>query len=117
MDPLGNHSAVAVESSDTTHPLFVSLPGVNRTHAIPTPNIQSLADKGMKFHRSCSGPVCAPSRCTLITGRHMGHCTIRGNDGSYRPLQDGDATVASVLKQAGYTTGIAGKWGEFKVLC
>ena len=84
---------------------------MNRTYAIPTPNIQSLADKGMKFHRSYSGPVCAPSRCTLITGRHMGHCTIRGNDGSYRPLQDGDATVASVLKQAGYTTGIAGKWG------
>jgi len=85
--------------------------GVNRTHAIPTPHIQSLADNGMKFERAYSGPVCAPSRCTLITGRHMGHCTIRGNDGSYRPLQDGDATVASVLKQAGYTTAIAGKWG------
>ena len=85
--------------------------GVNRTHAIPTPHIQSLADGGVKFQRGYSGPVCAPSRCTLITGRHMGHCRIRGNDGSYRPLQDGDATVASVLKQAGYVTGIAGKWG------
>ena len=85
--------------------------GVNRTHAIPTPHIKSLADGGLKFQRGYSGPVCAPSRCTLVTGKHMGHCTIRGNDGSYRPLQDGDATVASVLKQAGYTTGLAGKWG------
>ena len=41
---------------------------------------------------------------------HTGHCTIRGNDGSYRPLQPDDVTVAKVL-QGNYTTGLIGKWG------
>lgn len=84
--------------------------GVNRTVTIPTPNIQRLADAGMKFRRSYSGPVCAPSRCILMTGRHMGHCTIRGNDGSYTPLLPNDTTVAKVLQPA-YTTALIGKWG------
>jgi arylsulfatase A-like enzyme len=84
---------------------------VNRTHAIPTPHIQSLADDGLTFRRSYSGPVCAPSRCTLMMGQHQGHCTIRGNDGSYRPLQPTDTTVAAVLKSAGYVTALIGKWG------
>eukprot|EP01064_Diplonema_japonicum_P026908 TRINITY_DN3851_c0_g2_i4.p1 TRINITY_DN3851_c0_g2~~TRINITY_DN3851_c0_g2_i4.p1 ORF type:complete len:499 (+),score=122.40 TRINITY_DN3851_c0_g2_i4:52-1548(+) len=84
---------------------------VNRTTAtIPTPNIQSLADNGIKFNRSYSGPVCAPSRCTLMTGLHMGHCTIRGNDGSYSPLLSTDITVAKAL-QGVYVTGLVGKWG------
>eukprot|EP00750_Incisomonas_marina_P025017 INCI529.1.p1 GENE.INCI529.1~~INCI529.1.p1 ORF type:complete len:514 (-),score=67.48 INCI529.1:1737-3278(-) len=87
--------------------------GVNRSRAeIPTPNIQALADSGMQFHRGYSGQVCAPSRCSLMTGRHSGHCTIRGNDGSYSPLQPHDVTVAEVLREhANYTTALFGKWG------
>jgi len=41
----------------------------------------------------------------------MGHTTIRGNDGAYSPLKDSDVTVAQVLKDAGYHTGLVGKWG------
>ena len=41
----------------------------------------------------------------LMTGRHLGHTTIRGNDGAYTPLLPTDVTVAKVLKDAGYTTG------------
>ena len=84
--------------------------GVNRSRAeIPTPNIQALADSGMQFHRGYSGQVCAPSRCSLMTGRHSGHCTIRGNDGSYSPLQPHDVTVAEVLREhANYTTALFG---------
>lgn len=85
--------------------------GVNRTTSIPTPNIQRLASSGLKLVRSYTGPICAPSRCTLMTGRDMGHCTIRGNDGTYSPLTQTDVTVAAVLKTAGYTTGLVGKWG------
>ena len=84
---------------------------VNRTiAAIPTPNIQRIADNGIKFERSYSGPVCAPSRCSLMTGRHTGHCTIRGNDGSYTPLLPSDITVAKAL-QGIYNTALIGKWG------
>ena len=53
--------------------------------------------------------VCAPSRCCLMTGLHTGHALIRGN--GRVPLRPKDVTVAELLKTAGYTTGIIGKWG------
>ena len=47
---------------------------------IRTPNIDRLAAQGMRFTRHYSGaPVCAPSRCVLMTGKHLGHAEIRGN--------------------------------------
>lgn len=78
---------------------------------IPTPNVARMAANGMKFTRGYSGQVCAPSRTMLMTGRHLGHTTIRGNDGAYTPLLATDVTVARVLKNAGYTTALVGKWG------
>jgi arylsulfatase A-like enzyme len=79
-----------------------------------TPNIDRLAREGMLFTRAYSGSaVCAPTRCVLMTGRHTGHAVRRANqskDGLI-PLPAGQATVASVLKQAGYATGGFGKWG------
>lgn len=85
---------------------------------IKTPNIDRLAAEGMKFTRFYAGaPVCAPSRCTLMTGRHLGHATVRDNmqrapgaEGQH-PMEQGTVTVAQQLKQVGYTTGIIGKWG------
>ena len=48
---------------------------------IETPNLDKLAATGMRFTQFYSGaPVCAPSRCVLLTGKHMGHSFIRGND-------------------------------------
>jgi arylsulfatase A-like enzyme len=44
-----------------------------------------------------------------MTGKHTGHATIRGN--RLVPLRPEDVTVAEVLKGAGYTTGLVGKWG------
>ena len=49
---------------------------------IQTPNIVRLANGGMRYLQSYSGPICAPSRTVLMTGKHMGHTTIRGNDGA-----------------------------------
>ncbi len=47
---------------------------------IKTPNIDKLAAEGMRFTQAYSGnPVCAPSRCTLMTGLHTGHSQVRGN--------------------------------------
>lgn len=77
---------------------------------IKTPNIDKLAAEGTRFTQCYAGnTVCAPSRCALMTGYHMGHARIRGNDSSR--LQPGDLTVAKVLKEAGYTMGLIGKWG------
>ena len=77
---------------------------------VRTPNIDALAADGMRFTQVYSGStVCAPSRCALMTGLHTGHCQVRGN--SLVPLRPEDRTVAEVLKAAGYTTAIIGKWG------
>ncbi len=89
---------------------------------IQTPNLDRLAAEGMRFTQHYSGsPVCAPSRCTLLTGRHTGHCQIRDNyelggfaDDEERgqlPLEPGTMTLGRMLQHAGYTTATIGKWG------
>jgi arylsulfatase A-like enzyme len=77
---------------------------------ILTPNLDRLAAEGRRFTQFYAGStVCAPSRCVLMTGLHTGHCYIRGN--SNHSLRASDSTVAQLLKQAGYATGLFGKWG------
>lgn len=77
---------------------------------IRTPNIDRMAAEGMRFTQCYAGStVCAPSRCALMTGKHTGHGTVRGN--ALVPLRPEDVTVAEVLKRAGYATGLIGKWG------
>jgi len=77
---------------------------------IKTPNIDKLAAQGTRFTSAYAGStVCAPSRCALMTGLHMGHAYIRGN--SKINLRPDDLTVAEILKSAGYTTALVGKWG------
>lgn len=81
---------------------------------IKTPNIDALAAGGMKFNQCYSGStVCAPSRSSLMQGLHQGHASVRNNyiDGYRHSLQESDVTVAHVLKNAGYATGLFGKWG------
>jgi arylsulfatase A-like enzyme len=78
---------------------------------IRTPNIDRLASEGLRFTDVYAGcTVCAPSRSVLMTGMHMGHTSVRSNPGGV-PLLESDVTVADVLKKAGYTNGIFGKWG------
>ena len=83
---------------------------------IKTPNIDRLAAEGMRFTQAYAGAtVCAPSRCSLMTGKHNGHAFIRGNKEvkpeGQMPMPADTFTVAHLLKQAGYHTGIIGKWG------
>jgi len=78
---------------------------------IQTPNIDRLAAEGLRFTDGYAGcTVCAPSRSVLMTGKHMGHTSVRSNPGGV-PLLPEDLTVGEVLKSAGYATGIFGKWG------
>jgi arylsulfatase A-like enzyme len=81
-----------------------------------TPNIDKLAESGLKFTRHYSGStVCAPSRSSLLTGQHTGHTFIRGNrevqpEGQH-PMEAEAYTLAEALQDAGYVTGAFGKWG------
>ncbi|MCA8957598.1 MAG: arylsulfatase, partial [Planctomycetes bacterium] len=83
---------------------------------IRTPHLDRLASQGMRFTRHyCGAPVCAPSRCVLLTGKHLGHARIRGNreqkpEGQL-PIHADDLTIATVLRQRGYATAAVGKWG------
>lgn len=77
-----------------------------------TPHIDRLAAEGVRFTQCLAGgPVCAPTRCALLTGKHAGHMTVRRNNG-FEPLREGEETLGSVLKRAGYATGGFGKWGN-----
>ena len=83
---------------------------------IKTPHLDRLAAQGMRLTRHYSGsPVCAPSRCVLMTGKHPGHAAVRDNkeaqpEGQW-PLPTGETLLPAVLHEAGYATGAYGKWG------
>ena len=83
---------------------------------IRTPHLDALAGQGMRFTQHYAGaPVCAPSRCVLMTGKHLAHAFIRGNkpvrpEGQH-PIPDAEVTVAELLKARGYKVGCMGKWG------
>jgi len=89
---------------------------------IRTPNLDKMAEEGVRFtqhYSSCA--VCAPARCMLLTGRHGGHSFVRSNyrpvnfprevETGSMPLPEGTFTIGHMLQQAGYATGVIGKWG------
>lgn len=85
-----------------------------------TPVLDKLAAEGMRFTQHYSGsPVCGPSRCVLMTGKHPGHAFVRDNKevGDWYsgkgqlPMPADEITLATVLKKAGYATAAFGKWG------
>src|SRR5215831_15017769 len=76
---------------------------------IRTPNLDRLAGEGVRFTQAYAGAtVCAPSRCCLMTGKHTGHASVRGNKNPELGLKTGEPTVASLLKSAGYRTALFG---------
>lgn len=97
---------------------------------ISTPNIDSLANRGMLFTQAYAGsPVSAPSRASLMTGQHSGHGEVRGNKEYWRdspvikygdndeysvvgqhPYSPDREILPEVMKRHGYKTGMFGKW-------
>ncbi len=97
---------------------------------ISTPNIDSLAVNGIRFTQAYAGsPVSAPSRASLMTGQHSGHCEVRGNKEYWRtapkvrygenedfavvgqhPYDQNHIILPEVMKLNGYNTGMFGKW-------
>lgn len=90
--------------------------GYNGQKKIKTPNLDQMAKEGMVFSNFYAGsPVCGPSRATLMSGRHTGHCKIRGNprwtkSGKAVDFSESDQTLGKVMQKAGYACGYFGKW-------
>jgi len=84
-------------------------PGFNGNRVIHTPNLDAMAQAGIRFTRFYSGgPVCSPTRGTCLTGRHYFRYGItHANEGA---LPKPEFTIAEMLKPLGYATGHFGKW-------
>ena len=94
---------------------------------IQTPNIDKIAANGIKFMDFYSAQtVCAPSRCSLLSGLHQGHAFIRDNGNpkdrgkprpnemyfpGQHPIPDETLLVSELLQAKGYATAAIGKWG------
>jgi len=90
--------------------------GYNGQQMIQTPELDAMAAGGMRFtNHYCGNSVCAPSRCSLVTGMHPGNAYIRANSPGYprgqTPLPAGTETIGHLMQRAGYKTAIIGKWG------
>lgn len=93
-----------------------------------TPNIDLLARQGMRMTSAYAGsPVSAPSRASLMTGQHSGHCHVRGNKEYWsgrveygehvdyaivgqEPYDPHHVLLPEIFKAEGYRTGMFGKW-------
>ena len=86
--------------------------GVYGNSDIHTPNMDRLAAEGMLFETAVTAPVCSPSRALLLTGRYNNQVGIDDfiNNDEKVGLPSGSITFAQVLANAGYRTGIIGKW-------
>ncbi|MDG1139716.1 MAG: sulfatase-like hydrolase/transferase [Opitutales bacterium] len=91
---------------------------------IKTPNIDSLATGGMKFHNAYSMGSCSPSRTTLLTGKYpfrtgwVSHWDVpRWGVGYFDWKKKGNTSFARLMKELGYATAVAGKWqiNDFRV--
>lgn len=90
---------------------------LNPDSRIPTPNLDRLAEEGLIFTDAHSaGSYCVPSRYGLLTGRYMWRTRL-GAGGNLANLagtliEPGRRTLADVLHEAGYFTGLVGKWHQ-----
>ena len=117
----GSRSAGAAPSRPNVVLVFVDDLGAGELGCygqehIQTPNIDRMAREGMRFTRFYAGaPVCGPSRCVLMTGKHLAHATVRNNqplgEEGQLPISASETTLAEVLEDAGLTGGAFGKWG------
>lgn len=92
-------------------------------HLIETPNIDRIANEGIKFTNACvTNSICAPSRATILTGKH---CHIHGKVDNVFPFDESQMTFPQLLQKAGYQTAMFGKLhfgnnpkgiDEFKIL-
>ncbi len=88
--------------------------GIHGNLIIETPNLDSLAGESVRFSQFYVTPVCASTRASLLTGRHFLRTGVSHVHGGKDFLHLDETTIAEVMKDAGYVTGMWGKWHSGK---
>ena len=84
--------------------------GINKNPNIITPNIDQFANESVRFDNFFVSPVCAPTRASLMTGRYSLRTGVRDTYNGGAIMSNTETTIAEILKEADYSTGIFGKW-------
>ena len=84
--------------------------GINENPNIITPNIDQFASESIQFDNFFVSPVCAPTRASLMTGRYSLRTGVRDTYNGGAIMSNTETTIAEILKEADYSTGIFGKW-------
>jgi len=84
--------------------------GVNGNPHVKTPVLDKFAKENIRFNNFYVSPVCAPTRSSLMTGRYSLRTGIRDTYNGGAIMASNEVTIAEMLKQADYRTGIFGKW-------
>ena len=77
---------------------------------LKTPHIDRLYTESVRFTDFQVSPICSPTRCALMTGRHEYRSGVFQTRGPCQNMSLQATTIASVLQDAGYATGLFGKW-------
>ena len=84
--------------------------GFNGNPNIITPALDNFAAESVRFNNFYVSPVCAPTRSSLMTGRYSLRTGVRDTYNGGAIMASSEVTIAEMLKQANFTTGIFGKW-------
>lgn len=84
--------------------------GINGNSNIRTPNLDSLAISGARFEQFYVQPVCSPTRAEILTGRYAAALGVYSTSAGGERMDPGVPTLGDVFRDAGYRTGLFGKW-------
>jgi len=84
--------------------------GFTGNDQIKTPILDALSKRSIRFNNFYVSPVCAPTRSSLMTGRYSLRTGVRDTYNGGATMASTEVTIAEMLKQANYKTGIYGKW-------
>ena len=96
---------IIVMPDDASYGLIQAYGGMN-----PTPNLDHLYHKSLRFEDFHVSPTCSPTRAAMLTGRHECYAGVTHTINMRERMSLQSRTLANMLSDAGYATGIFGKW-------